>query len=872
VPQPTSTPAADSPDGDPYRLPRSVVPSRYDLLLEPDLAAFTFHGTCAASIEVGETTDTIVLNAIELDVTGARAVSSAGEVIEADRVDLDDVTERLTLHFGSPIVAGGWTLHTEFAGILNDQLHGFYRSTFTDTDGIHQVIATTQFESTDARRAFPCWDEPDFKAVFSITLAVAADLTAVSNAAELSREPRADGRHVVRFADTMIMSTYLVAFIVGPLDITPPVDVDGTPLRIVYPRGKGHLTDYALEVGAFCLRFFADYFGVPYPGDKLDLVGVPDFAFGAMENLGCVTFREALVLVDPDEVTQPELQRVTDVIAHELAHMWFGDLVTMKWWNGIWLNEAFATFMEMLATDAFKPEWDRWADFGLSRTMAFDTDALNATRPIEFDVVSPDDAEGMFDVLTYEKGAAVVRMLEQYLGANPFREGIRHYIRSHAYDNTETTDLWDAIESVTDEPVRAIMDSWIFQGGYPLVTVDLVNDGEVLRFGQERFHYAGDLGEGDPAAIRALDAQTWQVPLIFSQSANDIVTFEKLLLDGDGLEVAMVGAVDWLLANTEASGFYRVAYAPGLRAALVARAQTDLSPIERYGLVDDAWSAVLADRMTAVDFLRMVEGFADETDLSVWQRIVGALGSLDRLVDGDTRDTFRLRVAALVGPALERLGSDPHEGDSDRDRGLRGVLIEAMGVLADDPATQDRARAVLARADADASDPSVLAASIAIVAASGDPDDFDAFVERMNDASTPQEELRYLYALCGFGDPALMSRLLAMTVTDDIRTQNAPYVIARAMGNREQGPLAWSFVTEHWDELNERFPSNSIVRMLSGIRSLTEPEVADAVYAFFEIHEVPQGDKQLAQHLERLEVGVALRARDAETLAHHLTH
>jgi puromycin-sensitive aminopeptidase len=268
----------------------------------------------------------------------------------------------------------------------------------------------------------------------------------------------------------------------------------------------------------------------------------------------------------------------------------------------------------------------------------------------------------------------------------------------------------------------------------------------------------------------------------------------------------------------------------------------------------------------------MVEGFADETDLSVWQRIVGALGSLDRLVDGDTRDTFRLRVAALVGPALERLGSDPHEGDSDRDRGLRGVLIEAMGVLADDPATQDRARAVLARADADASDPSVLAASIAIVAASGDPDDFDAFVERMNDASTPQEELRYLYALCGFGDPALMSRLLAMTVTDDIRTQNAPYVIARAMGNREQGPLAWSFVTEHWDELNERFPSNSIVRMLSGIRSLTEPEVADAVYAFFEIHEVPQGDKQLAQHLERLEVGVALRARDAETLAHHLTH
>ncbi len=277
-----------------------------------------------------------------------------------------------------PSTPGTWALHTEFTGILNDKLHGFYRSTFTDDDGVDQVIATTQFEATDARRAFPCWDEPDFKAVFGITLAVPAELTAVSNAAEVSRSPRDDGKHVVRFADTMSMSTYLVAFIVGPLDITDPVDVDGTPLRIVYPVGKGHLTGYALEVGAFCLRFFADYFGVPYPGDKVDLVAVPDFAFGAMENLGCITFREALVLVDPDEVTQPELQRVTDVIAHELAHMWFGDLVTMKWWNGIWLNEAFATFMEMLATDAFKPEWDRWSDFGLSRTAAFDTDSLDS--------------------------------------------------------------------------------------------------------------------------------------------------------------------------------------------------------------------------------------------------------------------------------------------------------------------------------------------------------------------------------------------------------------------------------------------------------------------------------------------------------------
>ena len=294
----------------------------------------------------------------------------------------------------------------------------------------------------------------------------------------------------MRFADTIVMSTYLVAFIVGPLEATDPVDVVRRARCGSSPPGARPTSPaFALEVGAFCLDFFAEYYGIPYPGDKLDLVAVPDFAFGAMENLGCVTFREALLLIDPAGATQPELQNVADVIAHELAHMWFGDLVTMKWWNGIWLNEAFATFMEMLATDAFRPEWERWVAFGASRGMAFDTDALATTRPIEFPVVSPDDAEGMFDVLTYEKGASVLRMLEQYLGAEPFREGIRHYLRAHQYANTETTDLWDAIEEVTEEPVRRIMDSWIFQGGYPLVSVDL-DKGGTLRFSQERYTFA----------------------------------------------------------------------------------------------------------------------------------------------------------------------------------------------------------------------------------------------------------------------------------------------------------------------------------------------------------------------------------------------
>ncbi|HVN50866.1 MAG TPA: M1 family aminopeptidase, partial [Acidimicrobiales bacterium] len=707
---------------------------------------------------------------------------------------------------------------------------------------------------------------------------VADDLLALSNTREISREAAGDGRVRISYADTMPMSTYLVAFVVGPLEVTDPVDVDGTPLRVAYPRGKGHLTPYALEVGEFCLRYFADYFGLPYAGDKLDLVAVPDFAFGAMENLGCVTFREALVLVDPATATQPELQNVTDVIAHELAHMWFGDLVTMKWWNGIWLNEAFATFMEMMATDAFRPEWDRWVAFGLSRTAAFDTDALMTTRPIEFPVVSPDDAEGMFDVLTYEKGAAVVRMLEQYLEPERFREGIRNYMRRHQYGNTETTDLWDAIEEVTDEPVRRIMDSWIFQGGHPLVSIDLVHDefGEtptILRVRQERFTYAGDTGDGDAEARAELEQAQWAVPLIFTQSADGVVTFERALLEGleTDIEVELVQPVEWVLGNTEGTGFYRVAYERDLREALLARAQADLSPIERYGLVDDAWAAVLADRMTAVDFLDLALAFRDETDLSVWQRVIAGLHAIDRLVSGEAREVLRAEVRGLVSAALGRLGRKGAPAEADRTRELRGVLVEAAGVLGDDPELQAFAREVVDAVDrGEPGDPSVLAGAISVVAATGDDHDYERFHDRFRSAATPQDELRYLYALSAFDRAELVERTVRACLTDDIRSQNAPYVLARAMTNRDHGPLAWAFVRDHWDEVNGRFPSNSIVRMLSGVRSLTRPEVADDVFGFFETHELPQGDKQLAQHLERLEVNVALVARARQPLTHHL--
>ena len=867
-------------DGEPnpYRLDGPIRPVRYELTLEPDLEAATFAGEVLISVLVTTPTDTIACNALDLDILAADLTEgplSDGSPLAVTGVALDAETERVTFTLERTLLPGEAHLRVRFNGQLNDKLRGFYRSTFTDTDGVEQVIATTQFEATDARRAFPCWDEPDHKASFVISLIVDEDLFAVSNASELSRVPAPDrtGKHLVRFAETIVMSTYLVAFVVGPLEATAPIDVDGTPMRVIYPKGKGHLTDFALEVGSFCLRHFTNYYGIPYPGDKLDLVAVPDFAFGAMENLGCVTFREILLLVDPATTTQAELLNVTDVINHELAHMWFGDLVTMKWWNGIWLNEAFATFMEMHATDAFRPQWDRWTTFGLSRTAAFDTDSLTSTRPIEYPVISPADAEGMFDILTYEKGAAVVRMLEQYLGEDQFRAGIRQYLAEHAYGTTETTDLWDAIESATGEPVRRIMDSWIFQGGFPVISVDVVNDGRTLRLSQHRFGYAGDLGDGESPIPAHDDAAQWIVPLIFSQrSATDgVITFEKVLLDQPSIDIDLIEPATWIYVNTEGTGFYRARYAPDLRAALVAHAQTDLSAIERYGLVDDIWASVLAGDLEAHDFLEVAEAFREEADLSVWQRIIAGLTALDRVVDGDGRAALHTRVRGLINPAYEKLGPEPRPEDSDRDRALRGVLFEALGVLGGNIDVQSRAHVIL-DIGALEPDPALVAASVNIVAATGTSADFDEFIRRMKNAPTPQEELRYLGALADFPDPDLIARLVRMTLTDEVRSQNAPLLLRRALSNRDAGEIAWFFVSSEWEAITTRLPSNSIARFLEGIRGLSRSGTAAEVMAFFETHEVPQGDKILAQHLERLEVNVALRQRESERLARRLLH
>ena len=842
-----------------YRLPATVVPSRYDIRLEPDLEAATFAGEETIAITVTEPVTEIVLNAAELSIQSARVATADGMTVEGSAT-LDEAAERARLLFPSPIPAGEHRLTLRFTGILNDRLHGFYRSTYKDTAGASHVIAATQFEATDARRGFPCWDEPALKAVFGVTLVVPERLAAISNTRVKSETPTGAGKKTVVFADSIRMSTYLVAFVVGELEATPPVMVGPTPLRVWCVPGKLHLTRFALEIGAFSLDYFERYYGMPYPGDKLDMLAIPDFAAGAMENLGAITYRETALLVDETAASHTERERVADVVAHEVAHMWFGDLVTMLWWNGIWLNEAFATFMELLAVDAWKPEWNRWTTFGVSRAAAMGVDGLVNTRPIEFEVRAPRDCEAMFDLLTYEKGGSVLRMLEQYLSGDVFRAGVRLYLERHRFGNAETTDLWKALGDASRLPIPEVMNGWIFRPGYPLVIVE--PEGTGVKLSQRRFTYLPSEGA---------DVERWQIPLRLRASVKRGFVDKPILLGNEPLSVSLPASPDWVVANAGGHGFYRVQYAPPLLKKLTG-ALKKLAPIERFNLVSDAFALAQGAMMPAADYLDLTARFVEETDRNVWTALIGSLGYVNRLIADDSRPHLEALVRQRVEGAVERLGWEVQPDEDELARQLRGDLLRALGTLGNDPAVQERARAFYARyrEDESAVDANVLPALIAIVAAAGAEPEYEEFLQRFKAARTPQEEQRYLYALAGFRQPELIRRTLEKTTNGEVRSQDAPFLMRSLLVGVHSRGLAWEYVKANWQTMARQYPGSAYRRLYEGVTALVSPEWEQDVKAFFETNRIVLGGKTLEQYLEQLRIAVRLQEREAAALAAYL--
>jgi aminopeptidase N len=545
---------------------------------------------------------------------------------------------------------------------------------------------------------------------------------------------------------------------------------------------------------------------------------------------------------------------VADVIAHEIAHMWFGDLVTMRWWEGIWLNEAFATFMEVLCVDAFRPAWQRWVSFGLEREAALGVDGLHSTRPVEYPVGSPEEADGMFDVLTYQKGGSVLRMLEQYLGATVFRDGVRRYLRQHAHANTVTSDLWDALEAASGEPVRAVADTWILQGGHPLVTL---REG---RLHQEPFAYQ----RAEPGAEDNI-GEAWQVPVIV-RAAGSAAETRVLLgaepvvlgdLEGDG--PAVVNAGGW--------GVYRTGYGSAQLAELGGQLER-LAPLERANLFSDTWALVLAGHVSLGEFLALGARLGQDDEPSTFSTLAGALSLCDRVIEDGDRPALAAATRSLLGARVASLGWEPESGEGERTPSLRALLVSTLGTLGEDEAIRREARA---RYDAAvgggaALDPNLESAVLDVVADAGRVADYEAFLARYRAPKTPQEEQRYLRSLCDFPDPALAERTFALALSE-VRTQDAPYLILDLLASRPSGPATWERLKAAWDDVMARFPVNSHSRMLSGIRVLCRDEaLADDVSRFVAEHPVRSGQRSVDQSLERLRINTAFGTRERDGL------
>ncbi|MFM7150069.1 MAG: M1 family aminopeptidase, partial [Gemmataceae bacterium] len=599
-------------------------------------------------------------------------------------------------------------------------------------------------------------------------------------------EQREGDHRTLRFADTMKMSTYLVAFLVGEWEGGEPTHVGPTPLQVWSVPGKRHLTGFARDIAAFSLRYFEDYYDLPYPADKLDLIAVPDFAAGAMENLGAITFRETALLLDESRATHAEKERVADVVAHENAHMWFGDLVTMRWWNGLWLNEAFATFMEMLAVDAWKPAWQRWATFASSRAAALVIDGLRSSRPIEFPVRAPRDADAMFDVLTYDKGAAVLRMLEQFLSPEVFRAGVRLYLRRHAHDNTDTADLWHALAEAAHLDIPSIMDEWIFQAGYPLVQVRREGSDLVLR--QQAFSY---LRATEPDSRRL-----WKIPVRVRVDNPTSTEFHRVLLRNEEARMPLPSGAKAVLVNEGSHGFYRVRYDNSLLDALLDRLPS-LDASERFTLVNDLWAGVLAGMIPLTEFLERTRLFHGERDRLVWSALLNSQGLLLRLVDDGDRPALRSRIRALLRGAVADLGWQSRDGEDELRQQLRGDLLRAMGILGDDPAVQREAALVYTGGQAEAN---VHSAAVAILAHAGDAARYEEFQDRFRQSGTPQEEQRYLLALAGFRPAALVERTLQACRDGTIRNQDAPLVLRTMLQQVHSREATWQFLRHHGED------------------------------------------------------------------------
>ncbi len=846
------------------RLGGGVVPEHYSLWFGPELSSATFAGLASIRVRVLAPTAAITLHAAELVFD--RATVSAGGVSQQARVTFDARAETATLSVARPLPAGAVTIDIAYSGQLNNKLRGFYLS---ETNG--RRYAVSQMEATDARRAFPSFDEPVYKATFDISLTIDVGDVAISNGRQVSDTPGPGGRkHTVRFARTTKMSTYLVALLVGDFACRTGGS-DGTVIRVCATPDKLPLTAFALEAAEHQLAFYNRYFGIRYPFGKLDIIGVPDFAAGAMENAGAITFRERTLLVDPARAAPSTLRATAAVISHEIAHQWFGNLVTMAWWDDIWLNEGFATWAEHKPLALWKPAWRVELNEAADTQLAIGTDAQRSTRAIRQRVETPDEINEVFDSIAYEKTAGVLRMIEEYVGLEPFQQAVRSYVRRHAFANAAGEDFWSELARVTGKPVDRVLRSYVTSTGTPVLSVEArcVQGVTELTLTQERFVVASEAAAQVPSAPESLPGP-WVLPVCFRQGTGaprcEILDAQRRTFPAPGCAQTFV--------NAEGRGFYVTAYTPETVRALAAAPGT-LTPVERLSLLGDEWRMVQAGRHDVDVYLDLALAFgADETP-AVLAEIADRLAYVDaNIANPSEREAFRARIRARFRPVLDTLGLPGRQTDDDDRQRRRAILLSVVGEVGGDGAVRQQALA-LARAYLEsptAVPPALTDAVLNVAATSGDMGLFDAYVAKMAVLTAqPEEYGRFRQAMGRFADPAVVARVLDLALSPAVRAQDAGFLVGALLRTRATQERAWEFAQNRWTELTAKLDGFSgLPAVVTRLDGFCTAERRREVAAFFEARPQPAVARTLQQALERIDACVALDARQSEAFGRWL--
>ncbi len=844
------------------RLPSHIIPLKYTLKLKPDLQAFTFEGEEIIHLQIGKETKKITLHSKELAIEAAEIIRRKEKEF-ALKTTYDEKAETATFIFPKKIRKGTADLRLVFRGVLNDTMRGFYRSRY-EVNGKTRHMATTQFEATDARRAFPCFDEPAMKSVFHVTLVVPKDKTAISNTIPSEIREHDDGWKSVVFAPTPKMSTYLLAFIAGDFEFIQKKTKEGVLVRVFVTPGKKHQAEFALSCAVKTLSFFSDYFKIPYPLPVLDIIAAPDFAAGAMENWGAITFRETALLVDQKHSSATNKRWVTLVIAHELAHQWFGNLVTMEWWTHLWLNEGFATYIEYLAVDHLFPKWDIWTQFVYRESgTAFELDALNHTHPIEVDVYHPDEIGEAFDTVSYSKGASIIRMLAGYLGERQFRDGLRCYLKKHSYSNTSTTHLWSAFERISGRPIAAIMKNWTKQSGYPLISVS--EKGETLYLKQERFFLSSVSQSHSRGKI------IWSVPITFRTENGGK---ERILMTKKTVSLPKKSDVPIKL-NYGEPGFFITQYPQNLLTALKKSLEGgQLEPCDRLGLIRDIMMLAESGKCGTEEALELASRYSQETDYTVWSELVSSLNKIRPLV---AKERFKERyysfVQTLLVPIVKKVGWNPSPHEDHTRVLLRGLILLNAGIYGNKDVirqAKDAFKKVTRHANPIHAD---LRESVYyIVANRGGAKEHAALLAMYRHATLHEEKNRIGKALGGFTNRDLLKKTLAFSTSHHVRPQDTVGIISAVWLNPDGRDLAWAFVKTNWNLFLERYASSqALARLITPLGTFTSAAHAKEAERFFEKNPAPGASRTIKQAIEKIHSNAAWLSRERKALSRALS-